>query len=300
MSSTPQRKIGLGVACRLGAVVVFGAMLVFVKLVSEQGVHTFQIIFFRNAFAFVPIVLAISLGSGFGSLRTRKPAAHFVRSAIGVAGMCCGFTAIGMLPVNEFTTINFTTPLMIAALSGPILGERVGAHTWAAVALGFTGVLIAVRPDPANMADMGVLLAFGQAAGAAGAMLAIRQLGATESGPAIAFYFTVAATLLGAVTMPFVWRSPDALTLFYLVMIGLCGGVGQLLLTQAFKFAPAAVVAPFDYAALLWNGALAYLIWRETPAHWTVIGGAIVVGSGLYLIWRQRREAQARRRQGSA
>jgi drug/metabolite transporter (DMT)-like permease len=150
-------------------------------------------------------------------------------------------------------------------------------------------VLIMVRPDPVHLVGAGALLAIGQALGTAGAMLAIRQLGGTEPGATIVFYFTLAATLVGGALTPFVWTHPDAELLVLLILTGLTGGVGQLLLTQAFKIAPAAVIAPFEYAALLWTGLIGYLIWQETPTITTVAGGLIVVASGLYLLWREIR-----------
>jgi drug/metabolite transporter (DMT)-like permease len=279
----------LGIASRLGAVIVMGTMTALVKLCVEQGVHPMEVVFFRNAFAFIPIVAYIMMTDGPRVLRTQRPGAHLVRSAIGVTGMICGFTALGMMPIAEFTAIQFAAPLFITALSAPILGEKVEPRLWAAVAVGFVGVLVMTRPDPANMTGVASMLAIGQAFATAGAMLAIRQLGRTEPGPAIVFYFTVAAALVGAAALPFVWSAPSPGALILLIGCGLCGGVGQLLLTQAFKLAPAAVVAPFDYATLLWVGLLGWLIWNEFPKTQTLAGGALVVASGLYIVWRETR-----------
>ncbi|MDP3661071.1 DMT family transporter, partial [Phenylobacterium sp.] len=282
-----------GITFRLAAVVAFGFMAVLVKLCAERGVNTFEIVFFRNAFAFIPIVITIMSSGGFGMLRTSRPGAHAIRSIVGVTGMVCGFAAMGMLPLTEFTAIMFCTPLVVTALSAPVLREKVSGHQWGAVIVGFCGMLMLVRPDPAHMASIGVALALLQVAGGAGAMLAIRQLGSTESGPTIAFYFTVAATLVGLVALPFVWTTPDPLTLLYLVLMGVAGGIGQLMLTQAYRLAPAAIVAPFDYATLLWNGLLGFLVWNELPRVTTVIGGLVVMASGLYVILRETRKPSA-------
>jgi drug/metabolite transporter (DMT)-like permease len=281
--------VGAGIALKLGAVVAMGTMSALVKLAAERGAHTLEIVFFRNLFAFIPIVAYILATRGWTVLRTSRPLGHLVRAGIGISGMLCGFAALGLMPLAEFTAINFAAPLFITALSWPVLGEKVGPHRWAAVAVGFLGVLVMVRPDPVHLVGLGALLALGQALGTAGAMLAIRQLGATEPGPTIVFYFTLAATLVGAAGLPFVWTRPSPDLLLILVACGLTGGVGQLLLTQAFRLAPAAIVAPFDYAALLWAGVLGYAIWSETPSAATLGGGGVVVASGLYILWRETR-----------
>jgi drug/metabolite transporter (DMT)-like permease len=270
------------------AVLAMAAMNTLVKLAAERGAHTFEIIFFRNFFAFIPILSYIGMTRGFLQLRTSRPMGHVIRATVGISGMFCGFAALGMIPLSQFTAITFAAPLFITALSAPILGEKVGPHRWAAVIVGFLGVLIMVRPDAAGVAlGVGPLLALGQALGTAGAMLAIRQLGSSEPGPTIAFYFTLAAVVVGAVGTPFVWSSPSWEVILILVFTGLAGGTGQLLLSQAFKSAPAAVIAPFDYASLIVMGIIGYLIWGETPTVSTLVGAVIVAGSGLYILWRE-------------
>ena len=200
-----------------------GTMSALVKMAAERGAHTFEIIFFRNFFAFIPITAFILMTRGFGVLRTSRPLGHLTRASIGVAGMFCGFMALGLMPLTAFTAITFAAPLFITALSGPALGEKVGPHRWAAVAIGFAGVLIMVRPDPHQLVNLGALLALGQALGTAGAMLTIRQLGTTEPGPTIVFYFTLAAAVVGGVLTPFVWTQPTPELLVILVLTGVSG-----------------------------------------------------------------------------
>jgi drug/metabolite transporter (DMT)-like permease len=289
---TPQT-ISAGIALRLGAVVCMGTMSALVKLCAERGAHTFEIIFFRNFFAFFPILGYILATQGLGVLKTKRPVGHIVRATIGIVGMMCGFAALARIPLSEFTAIAFASPLFITALSAPVLGERVGPHRWTAVVIGFLGVLVMVKPDPVHLVGLGALLAVGQALGTAGAMLAIRQLGGTEPGATIVFYFTLAATCVGGVLTPFVWTQPDGELLVLLILTGLAGGLGQLLLTQAFKIAPAALIAPFEYVSLLWTGLLGYLIWQEMPTAATIVGGLIVIASGLYLLWRETRKPAA-------
>ena len=288
LSPTARRNLS-AVLFRLGAVVAMGTMTALVKMATDRGAHTFEIAFFRNAFAFIPLILYVGATRSARALRTTRPLGHLVRAAIGVAGMLCGFSALAYLPLTEFTAITFAAPLFITALSAPVLGEKVGPHRWAAVIVGFIGVLLMVRPDPGHLIGLGSLLALGQAFGTAGAMLAIRQLGGTEPGVTIVFYFTLAAMVVGAVGMPFAWTSPGPELLTILVLTGICGGVGQMLLTQAYRLGPVALVAPFDYVTLLWTGLLGYLIWRETPSAGTIAGGVIVMASGLYVLSREHR-----------
>jgi drug/metabolite transporter (DMT)-like permease len=282
-------RVLLGIGSRLVAVVAMGVMTAIVKICGERGVHVFEIIFFRNAFAFVPIVGYILMTDGPRVLRTTRPLGHLTRAVVGMVGMACGFAAVARMPLAEYTAIQFASPLFITALSVPILKEKVDGRLWAAIIVGFVGVLIMVRPDPSQVTGLGPALAILSALGASGAMIAIREIGRTEPGPTIVFYFTLFATLFGAAGLPFVWTQPDLPTLGLLVLCGLVGGVGQLFLTQAFKLAPAAVVAPFDYASLLWAGVLGWLIWRDFPKADTLAGGAIVVASGLYIVWRETR-----------
>lgn len=282
---------------KLLAVVVMGMMWALAKLCMERGAGLFEIIFFRNFCAFIPLLIFIIPTSGLRILRTTRPLSHLARAGIGVSGMMCGFAALRLMPLTEFTAISFSAPLIITALSAPVLREKVGLHRWIAVVIGFVGVLLMLRPDPTNVSFLGGLLALGLALGTAGAGLTIRQLGTTEAGPTIVFYFTLACTVVGAIGLPFVWSTPDLTTLALLVGVGFTGGIGQLLLTQAYRVAPVAAIAPFDYAALLWNGLLGFLIWHETPRGAVVLGGAIVVCSGLYILFREttlRRRRSAR------
>jgi drug/metabolite transporter (DMT)-like permease len=177
----------------------------------------------------------------------------------------------------------------MTALSALLLGEVVGRHRWGAVLVGFIGVLIMVRPEPGHLNVVGVSLALGGAVGAAGAMVAIRQIAATEKGATIVFYFTLAGTALGAVGSAFHWVTPDPLTLATLILGGLLGGVGQLLLTEALRVAPVGVVAPFDYTQLIWATAIGFLVWGELPHPATIAGALVVAASGVYILHREMR-----------
>jgi drug/metabolite transporter (DMT)-like permease len=258
-----------------------------VKWTGQRGVPVFEIIFFRNLFAFVPLGLYIWRTTHFSVLRTRRPIGHQTRSAIGLFGMVCGFSAVQHLPLTEATALNFASPMFMTALSALVLHEPIGRHRWGAVIVGFLGVLIMVRPQPGHMNLVGVSLALGSAVGAAGAMVAIRQIAATEKGPTIVFYFTAAGAVLGLVGSAFNWVTPDPLTFALLVLGGLIGGIGQLLLTEAIRLAPVGVVAPFDYTQLIWATAIGFLVWGELPRTATLVGALVVAASGVYILHRE-------------
>ena len=280
-----------------------------VKWCGSRGINVFQIIFFRNAFAFVPLGLYIWRTTGFSVLRTQRPLGHLARSTIGLVGMVSGFSAVQFLPLTSATAFNFASPLFMTALAALILHEKVGRHRWGAVARGFIGVLVMVRPDAGHPVQVGAahvgliagvsktligtVLALMGAAGAAGAMIAVRQIGRTERGPTIVFYFTLAGATLGLVSLPFVWVTPDGATLGLLILAGLIGGVGQMFLTEALRVAPVGVVAPFDYTQLIWASLIGFFVWGELPHPATVIGAGIVAASGIYILYRELRVLRA-------
>jgi drug/metabolite transporter (DMT)-like permease len=272
------------------AMACMACLAAIVKWTGGRGVPVFEIIFFRNLFAFVPLGLYIWRTTGFEVLATQRPFGHLVRSVIGVTGMVCGFSAYQQLALTEATALQFTSPLFMTALSALLLGEKVGRHRWTAVVVGFAGVLIMARPLPGQMNVPGVTLGILSALGAAGAMVAIRQISDTERGPTIVFYFTLAGAGLGLVGTTVVgWVQPEGMTLALLVLGGLIGGVGQLFLTEALRVAPIGVIAPFDYTQLIWAAGFGFLLWGEVPHPLTLIGAAIVALSGGYILHRELR-----------
>jgi drug/metabolite transporter (DMT)-like permease len=287
------QRTGLGIVLRIGAMFCMAGLAALVKWCSGRGVPVLEIIFFRNAFAFVPVLIFVGRTRGFSVLKTKRPGGHLARSIVGLTGMVCGFSAVGLLPLTQSTALSFSSPLFMTALSALILKEPVGPHRWAAVAIGFVGVLIMVHPDPSRFAGVGVILALVGAVAAAGAMIAIREIGRTEPGPTIVFYFTLAGMVLGLASLPFGWVIPDLATLGLLILAGLIGGVGQLLLTEALRRAAVAVVAPFDYTQLVWASLLGFFVWGETPQTLTLVGAIVVAASGVYILLRETRRFRA-------
>lgn len=284
----------LGIAYRIAAMACMALLAAIVKWTGEAGVPVFEIIFFRNLFAFLPLGLYIWRTTGFEVVKTRRPWGHLTRSVVGLSGMVCGFSAVQHLPLTESTALQFASPLFMTALSAMLLAEKVGPHRWGAVIVGFIGVLVMARPVPGHFNAIGVTLGLLSALGAAGAMVAIRQIADTERGPTIVFYFTLAGTVLGLVgSLLFGWIVPRPEIVGLLVLGGVVGGVGQLFLTEALRQAPIGVVAPFDYTQLIWATGFGFLLWGELPHAATIVGAVMVAGSGVYILHRELRRFRA-------
>ena len=283
----------LGIALRMGAVLCFAIMAGALKLAAEAGVSTLELIFYRNLFS-APLILAwLALGPGFGKLRTKRPGAHLTRAAIGLISMMLNFQAIVMLPLAEATTIGFAAPLFATMLSAVILGERVGRHRWIAAAIGFLGVILVMRPGGAlpggSLPADGLAVAVLAAIGVASVVITLRQIGATEHPATTVFWFNIASLAVVSLPMPFIAQPIPAGLWPILVLMGMIGGLAQILMTSSLSQAPVAVLAPFDYFQLLWASIIAWLLWSRGPSLATLAGGALIAGSGIYTAYREHR-----------
>jgi len=249
-----------------------------------------QVIFMRNLLA-APMIAAmvVSVG-GWSALRTRHLRVHALRGLLLVAGAGSFFLSLRTLPLAEATALFFAAPIFITALSVPLLGERVGWRRWAAVVVGFAGVLIIVRPgaaafQPASMLAVATALLY------AIAMIATRWIGRGDSVWTMMLYLTLFPLLFSGLLVPLQWQTPALSHLPIFVGIAVFGTLGMTLISQAFRLAPAAVVAPFDYTALIWASVLGWLLWSEIPAIWAYAGTAVIVASGIYIVVRETRVA---------
>jgi drug/metabolite transporter (DMT)-like permease len=283
----------LGIALKVGATLVF----MFMAVIARGFGETFpvgQVVFFRSLFAFIPI-LGVMLYSGMhvADLATKVPWSHARRATSGVLAMFTYFSSLMYLPIADVTAISFASPLIVVVLAAFILGETVRLYRWSAVAAGFVGVLIMVSPHLGDGlsgagASTGVVLAFANAFLVAFTMIFIRLMSGSEPALVIAFYFQLACTLISACTLPFAWTTPSSSEFLLLVTLGILGGVGQLLLTNSYRFAEASTLANFDYAAMIWAILLGWLFFSELPAPAVYFGAVIVIGSGLFIVWRER------------
>ncbi|HWA88937.1 MAG TPA: DMT family transporter [Rhizomicrobium sp.] len=290
----------LGIALKLGATVTFSLMYVLIRLVGNVPVG--EVVFFRGFFALLPLwaYAQYSHGSALAMVRTAKPWLHLRRSIAGTASMFLNFAAVTRLPLADVTAFSFVMPIFAVVLAALMLGEKVGPHRALAVVIGFGGVLLMVEPHGLGF---GLSVAGGSSLGAgfalSGALLSafvvvfIRHMSTTETSEAIIFYFMAVCAAAGAVTM--LWsRAPLSLEqATLLVMCGVMGGIGQLCMTYAYRYAEPSLLAPFDYVAMVWAVLLGYFIFAEIPERIVLAGAGVVIASGLYIVWRERGRAIA-------
>lgn len=278
---------GKGIALMLLSTLFFAAMNSSVKALGP-AIPTEQVLFFRNLFALLPVAVMVWRAGSIEVLRPNRPWQHVWRALAGLVSLGTFFYCYARLPLADVIAISFTAPLFVTALSPWLLGEAVGPRRWAAVIVGFFGVLMIVQPGEAGF-DPLLLLVLVATFFYAHVLISVRRLNRTDTPTAIVFWYLVISVAVTGAILPFVWVSPDLESWLLLIGLGLCGGVAQLIVTAAFRYADAAVLAPFDYAAILWGSALGYLFWDEVPAGSLWIGAAILIASGLYIAHREAR-----------
>lgn len=285
----PARGIGLKVV----SVAIFMAMSVCIKLVADH-VPPGEIVFFRSFFA-IPVILvwlwyAHHLHDG---LRTRHPLGHLWRGLLGASAMAFSFTALGLLPLPEVTAIGYASPVLVVIFAAVFLHEAIRFYRVGAVFLGLVGVVIVLAPslsveEATPLQTVGALTALMSAVFGALAQVTVRNLLLTETTTCIVFYFSLMASVLALFTIPFGWVWPTPAEAALLTAIGLLGGLGQIVLTESYRHAEAAVIAPFEYTSMLLAIAAGYFIFAEVPTMATIAGAALVVLAGLIIIWRER------------
>ena len=290
-SNRPHRPF-TAIGLRLVAVICLSIMFVTVRLADARGVHVVESLFYRQALA-LPVVFAwIAMTSGMGSIRTRRIGVHATRMIIGLTGMVLNFLSYILLLPAEAVTIGFTMPIFGTILSALILRETTGIHRWSAVLIGFLGVIVMVRPDAGHFPAIGVAVALAAAFVTACVSLVLRGLGHTESAGVIVFWFTLLSLPPLGVAMLFHGQAHDAMTWGLLLLIGVTGGIAQICMTAALRWAPVSVVLPMDYSSIVWTTLLGWAIWGNWPIATTWIGAALIVGSGLYIAWREHVHAR--------
>jgi drug/metabolite transporter (DMT)-like permease len=285
-----------GIALKLGSVLVFIVMVSMIKATADH-VPAGQSVFFRSAFAIPVIVVWLMLRRELSTgLRAAAPMGHVWRGFAGTCAMGLGFAGLGYLPLPEVTAIGYAAPLLTVIFAAMFLGEDVRLFRLSCVALGLVGVLIVLSPrltlldGGANHAEaFGALLVLGGAVFAALAQVFVRKLVQTEKTPAIVFYFSLTATVLSLATLPFGWVWPEPRELALLIGAGLLGGVGQILLTSSYREADASLVAPFDYASMLFALAIGWFVFAEMPSRTMLMGAALIIFAGILIILRERK-----------
>lgn len=287
----PRSSPGKGVAYMLAAAATLTVMDAGVKWLTDHY-SVPQIGFMRYAIGIlVAVGFALRLG-GLPTLRTSRPGGHALRSVFNLGTMLTFYYALALLPLADSIAIGYAAPLIMTALSVPLLGERVGVRRWSAVIVGFVGVVVILRPSAAGISP-GAMFALAAALLYALTLVTSRQLSATESSHTILFYYSLFVVVALAGVMPFVWVTPRLEDLWLIFFVGVAGSFGQFFLNQAFRYGEVSLLAPLDYSGLVWAALLGFLLWGDIPGTFVWVGAAIIVTAGIYIV---RREAMLRRR----
>ncbi len=286
-----------GITLKILSVIVFVAMFSLIKATSDQ-IPPGEAVFFRSLFA-IPVLLLwlISRGHFPAQLKAKDPMGHVWRGLMGTMAMASGFFAIGLLPLPEVVAIGYAAPLLVTMLAAMFLGERIRLVRLSALLLGLFGVMLVLSPRfsvfgaeaTSRLQTIGAMAALMAAVFSALAQVFARKLVATETTGSIVFYFSVMSTVLALLTLPFGWQLPNASQVSLLIAAGLLGGVGQILLTESYRFAEVAVIAPFEYCSIILALLVGYFIFDELPTGIMMAGVALIITAGIIIIERERR-----------
>ncbi|MCO6384277.1 MAG: DMT family transporter [Vannielia sp.] len=282
----------LGIALIVGGTAILTMMNAMVK--AAEGVPVGQTIFFRAGFSLPMIAIWLGLrGDLPGGLKVQSVRSHAVRAIVGCGAMGLGFLGLRYLPFPEVTALRFITPIFIVILAAILLGESVRLLRISAVTVGLIGVLIIMWPrltfEGGDRELIGTMMILASALLASMAQIFVKAMAGTESTAAIVFYFSGTATLLSLLTIPFGWVWPTSFEWVLLVGSGLLGGAGQILITSAYRYSDASMLAPFTYSAMIWSLLLGWLVFEEYPTAQMLTGAVLVIAAGGFIVWREQR-----------
>ncbi|MDP6604327.1 MAG: DMT family transporter [Rhodospirillales bacterium] len=280
-SSLVLMAVGLMVLSSLVNTSVFGL----VKYVSAE-IHPFEIVFFRSLFGFVTLS-PILIRHGLSPLRTRHFGLYVVRVFFSISTTLAIWMALSLAPLAKVTAISFSQPLFATVLAALFIGEAIRARRITALAVGFLGTLIIVRPGIGTL-DAGSILAVVGAACSATTVIFIRVLSRTDSTTTLTLYSTILGAPLSFMAAVWFWKTPTLEQLGWLALIGVAGVIGQLLFTQAYKLADVAVVSPATFTRLIWAALIGYVVFAEVPDRWVWLGGGLIFAAVTYITYRER------------
>jgi drug/metabolite transporter (DMT)-like permease len=279
---------GIGLMCL--AVFLF-IMLEMTAKASAEHMPVAQTVWARYFSHLALMTIFLAPRYGMRLVATRRPGVQIMRSLFLLTMTGCTFFSLRHLQMVEVTTIGFAAPFFVAALSVPLLGEKVGVHRWAAIALGFVGVAIAMRPGLGVFQWASLVILSGAFMNA---LYLILTRKAKDEDPIVSIYFTsFAGAIIMSAIVPFVWVTPaEPIGWVIMVALGLFGGLGHFLLIVGHTMAPASLLAPFYYTQIAFSVGVGYAVFGDVPDGLTIAGACVVLGSGLYLIYRERRKAR--------
>lgn len=265
----------------------FTAMTGLIRPLSEE-LNAFQIVFLRNALGLLVLAPWLTRGVELRVWRSPNRHLHLIRALLFFCSMACWFTAIPLLPIVDAVALNFTAPMLITGLAAVALGEKLRARRLSAIAVGFCGVLVVLRPGFEQI-GLGQILVLGDAAFWAVAVVLVRTVARAESARTIVCYMFVLVLPLSAIPAAFVWVWPSPAGWGLIMGLAISSTIGHLCATQALVCAEASAVMPYDYLRLVWFGLLGWLAFGEVPDSWSLLGALLIAGAAVYIL---RREAQ--------
>jgi drug/metabolite transporter (DMT)-like permease len=281
-----------GIAVMLVAVGAFSLMDAGLKALAPHY-PAMQVAALRGLSSLPIVLLWVALSGGYGQLLRVRFGLHLVRGVLAIAMLAAFIYAVRHLPLAETYSVFFVAPLLITALAVPILGERVEWQRWAAIALGLGGVLIVLRPTGAGVLSLAGLAVLAAAAGYALSAITVRVLGRTDSTQSMVFWVMAILGVGAALLALPQWRAIQPAHGWVIAGIAVSGSLGQWAITEAFRRGEASIVAPFEYTALAWGVGLDWWLWRTAPGPITLLGAAVIIASGVYLIRRERVHVEA-------
>ena len=281
----------LGIFLLCAGVAFFGVGEACVKTLAAEY-DILQVVWARYVFHALVFLAIFSRSGIISQMKTSRPFLHIARSITLMIGTVSFFTALIYLSLPEAVAINFVAPLLVTALSIPFLGEKVGPRRWAAICVGFLGVLVIIRPGLGVM-HWAAFLPLITAISYAGYQIMTRIAGRTEDTKTSLFWTSTVGVIVMSCIVPFVWKAPDATAWVIMVATGAVFGFGHYLLIRAFEVAAVSTLSPFLYTQIIWVTIISIVVFDQFPDQFSILGAAIVIGSGLYIWHRESLERNA-------
>jgi len=273
-----------GAVWMVGSALVFSGVSVLIKELGRD-LPSPQIVFFRCLFG-LSVIVPFVAHSGLAVFKTTRVDLHVVRVICAVIGMNCGFYATANLELATVVSLGYTRPLFMIVLAVMFLGEVVRWRRGVATLAGFLGVMIMLRPTEVPV-ELPAAAALMSALAVAGAMAVVKQQAATDGTATIMAWFAVGTALLTAIPAAFVWETPQASQWPLLIAIGVLASIGQYMMIKAFTYGEATVMNPIDYLQILLAAVFGFWLFDEVPTVWTGVGAAVIIGSTLYILFRE-------------
>lgn len=276
-----------------GAVLVTTATMMIVAMGSfakwlGETYHPIELVFYRNLLVLVFMSVVFTATQKWSTVKTQRLPSHIGRALVGTIGIGLGFWSVSLLPLADFTTISFTTPLFVVLLSYPLLKEHVGPWRYGAVVIGFLGVILVAKPSGDELPILGVTVGLAAAFTTALVQIYLRDLGRTESTMTTVFHFMFWGTVSTAVCLPFVWTGPKWADMIFIIGLALAGGAQQFLKTKGFAMGPVALMTPLTYTSLIWAIIIGIIVWQDFPDRQVIAGATIIIASNLFILWREQ------------